>query len=772
MAAKYIFYSFLIFQILSVVNETHRPFIWYETIKNGTRVYCFLSCCYIEYKLLSKLCFSKGSIYWILEMCFWILATFLRFIENIKGKKGLVINIIICGSYVLSRGGLHVINHTTEFVDDTVLTIIWFHSISSQIDNIALNCFLIGSAIFFKFLYHAIAHNQNDFKFEDETVLFGRISIEQVGIWFLTRKVAFHDASFFWELVDVSAYLDEFIGEANKYFELEAVLTYCLIPLCNLFMLCAFHILKIFWQKIKFVIKSLQRLFTQKILCIKYWCWNIGHAIAFGFLVSTIFGCLYITIYDTIYNHDINGKATRVIARSEEILFQPNDNRAVFKMYQGEDLDVPKYFMNDGTVLIREFRMLSVSDSGIYELVDCRYRSPVYLGNNRFAMMCNRVNVNLTVKYEDRAYIYPNYGGQYYKIVYPFHTAFADETLTVKYTVNNVEVHDVCTQNFIYCSFEAWLRTFFVEEDRVEIVAPKEVKHGVYRHLIVLNACMCNALYGVHKLTIYRKSSDDDFEEIKYALKLYVVPDNTKDVFIDEAVRYFNFSDTLPLHIPFLSKRVEINIVHFLNKFCLYLSSIVCLGALYAIDRFFKWYCSIVYNPITNFVLTGRWSRTLLSLETQSFAGIENVVHFQYDVFMSSCESVGDAKFACNVLLPFLETNCRRRVCFPTRDHAHLGGANLLNMYLSALRQSRKFVVVLSRDYLEDDTCNKLQLERSILPLMTSGDILGQDLIIIRVDTSDVPKPVRHWPDVHVLDWTEADRNTFNEARLRELLNM
>ena len=772
MAAKYIFNSFLIFQILSVVNENRRSWIWYKLINDGTRLYCFFSCCYIEYELLSKLCFSKGRISWILQICFWLVTTLGWFQVNVHGKNGLYMSIMTLGSYVVSRVDL--MYHTTEFADDTVLTIIWFHLISSQNDNLATHCFLIGSAIILQRFYHTIAHNKKKIKFEDDTdtVLFGRISIDQVMVLYLTWYVAFHDASVFWEFFYVSVDRDKNIDKTNADFQLEAVLTYCLIPLSNLFMSCVFHILNIFWQNIKFVIKSLQRLFTQKILCIKYWCWNIGHAIAFGFLVSTIFGCLYFTIYDTIYNHDIDGTATRVIVRSEEILFQPNDNRVVFKMYQGEDLDVPKYFMNDGTVLIREFRMLSVSDSGIYDLVDCRNRSPVHRGNNRFALMCNRVNVNLTVKYEDRAYIYPNHGGQYYKIVYPFHTAFANETLTVKYTVNNVDVHDVCTQNFIYCSFEAWLRTYFVEEERVEIVAPKEVKHGVYRHLIVLNACMCNAMYGVHQLTIYRKSSDDDFEEIKYALKLYVVPDNTKDVFIDEAVRYFNFSDTLPLHIPFLSKRVEINIVHFLNNFCLYLSYIVCLVALYAIDRFFKWYCSIVYNPITNFVLTGRWSRTLLSLETQSFAGIENVVHFQYDVFMSSCESVGDAKFACNVLLPFLETNCRRRVCFPTRDHAHLGGANLLNMYLSAVRQSRKFVVVLSRDYLEDDTCNKLQLERSILPLMTSGDILGQDLIIIRVDTADVPVQVRHWPDVHVLDWTEADRNTFNEARLRELLNM
>ena len=264
-------------------------------------------------------------------------------------------------------------------------------------------------------------------------------------------------------------------------------------------------------------------------------------------------------------------------------------------------------------------------------------------------------------------------------------------------------------------------------------------------------------MYGLHRLTMYRHIWEDDFEEIQYALKLNVVPENAKYISTDEAVRYSKVINVITLHISFLSMRVEINAVHILNKICFYfLLCVLCPIILYVMKTCFILYCSIIYNPITYFLLTGQWLANLPSLQSPSFAGIENVAQFQYDVFLSSCDCERDARVVCNERLPFLERNGRRRVCFPNRDHAHLGGANLLNTYLSAVKQSQKFVVVLSRDYLEDDTCKKLQLERSILPLMTSGDRLGQDLIIIRLDSSDAPVQVRHWPDVHVLDWTNC----------------
>jgi len=766
---------------MSLVNETQPTWSWYQTIRKVTSFYCFILCVYIEYALLSKLCFSTGRLLRVLEVCIWLMLTLVWLLVIVHGNNpfGKPVTIFGLGTYIANKWILPKI----------------------ELDKPHLKC---GYAAFV------------------------------LAVKYVTFYVTFYDATIFWEImllsIDVLKYEtnhdyrytsslytsrnsrkntdnanEELQNELSYYYasppymfskherartdnasrlhQLDAVLTHCLIPLGNLLTLCVIQFLNNLWQKCHGVFKSFRRLFTNKLLLFKYCCWNIIHATIFVVIVVTI---NKLCEMDYIQNFiDDLGKPVEV--RSKPVT---RDEHVKMHMYQGEGVILPSYYLKwNGNVLgnkvYKEFRSLSVSDSGIYEFLGCKNLTDVdqdgimheHMPNRDtiadIRVRCKQANINLTVKSEDTAYIYPHYRGQYYKIVYPFSTAYTNQELSVKYTVNNVSVHDLCFSNFIYCSFESWLRTKLVEEDRVRIITLNSSGLMFVPHIIELNVCMCNAMYGLHRLTIYQQISGNDFEEIQYALKLYVVPDNAKDIFTDEAVRYFNtyISDSVKLSIPLLSTPVEINVVKIFNEICFFLLCVLCPGILYAIGICFKWYSSNVYNPITYNILTGRWVENLSSLQPPSFAGIENVAHFQYDVFLSSCDSERDRHFIWNVLLPFLERNGRQSVCFPHRDHAHLGGANLLNTYLSAVSQSRKFVVVLSRDYLEDDTCNKLQLERSILPLMTFGDRRREVLIIIRLDSSEVPMQVRQWPDVHVLDWTEADRNTFYEARLRELLN-
>jgi len=737
---RFIFCGFLI-SIVSLVNETHPTWSWYQTIRKLTLDYCFILCVYIEYALLSKLCFSKGRLHRLLEVCLWLMLTLVLLLVILRGNNpiGIPLTILLLLNYIAG---------------------IWFlHKI--ELNKIHLPC---RDAAFVKFVRFYVT-------FFDATVFW--------EITLLSKDVRRYEINHFSK--DGRASTDN----ANRLYQLDAVFTHCLFPLGDLLTLCVICVLYSIWQKCHNVFKSLRRLFTNKILWFKYWCWNIIHVTIVLVIVVTVFEM--VPIQDFVKRR-LNNLGKPVEVRSNPVTRSDKNGSPIeMHFYQGEGVVLPSEYLKwNGNILgndvYKEFRSLSVSDSGIYEYLGCvKYTDVDQDGIHEhmprrdittdFRNKCKQVKVNLTVKSEDTAYIYPNYRGQYYKIVYPYHAAYADEEVSVKYTVNNVSVHDLCVSNFIYCSFESWLRTLFVKEDRVRIIRLNSSGLIYVPHIIELNVCMCNAMYGLHRLTIYRQISEHDFEEIQYAFKLYVVPDNAKDIFTDEAVRYFNFSDSIKLHIPFLSTHFEINVLHILNEMFFYLLCMFCFGILYVMNICFKWYCSTVYNPITYFVLTGHWLANLPLLQPPSFAGIENVAHFQYDVFLSCCDSERDANFVCNVLLPVLEMNGRRSVCFPHRDHAHLGGANLLNTYLSAVSQSRKFVVVLSRGYLEDDECNRLQLERSILPLMTSGDRRRQDLIIIRLDSSEVPVQVRHWPDVHVLDWTQADRNTFNEARLRELLN-
>ncbi|KAL4221247.1 Toll-like receptor 8 [Mactra antiquata] len=112
-----------------------------------------------------------------------------------------------------------------------------------------------------------------------------------------------------------------------------------------------------------------------------------------------------------------------------------------------------------------------------------------------------------------------------------------------------------------------------------------------------------------------------------------------------------------------------------------------------------------------------------------------------YNIFLSNSED--DMIFVNETILPFLENECRLRVCVPERDFNP--GVALFSTYHRSIKQSEKVIIVLSESYLTDLNCAHLLLEHIIVPLVNDKESKPKQVLIIQIDNAiEVPDILKY----------------------------
>ncbi|XP_052807118.1 uncharacterized protein LOC128236275 [Mya arenaria] len=420
-------------------------------------------------------------------------------------------------------------------------------------------------------------------------------------------------------------------------------------------------------------------------------------------------------------------------------------------------------------------------DSGIYEL-GRTYLSLKYITNdsvlstaiNRKNQDCPQIRYNLTVIKPEVRYIVPRFRGVLLQIVYFYKCFNESDVFNVHYTVNGEDINGICENDFLSCSLGSWFIKKLLKLNKIEI-------NRVEGNRIAIDAyfCVCIDMYGRHDITIQRdiyNATSKSFEIVNfpYPVQVVIVPNNTypggtvrnppdprSNDFILKMVKE---SETLTVELPVFG---EISI--YKDNFLRVINISIYLALLYisyTILRLVLAHCCN-YLKLIKDVLSGRW----LQPRSKNFAHLNCDGKIKYDVFLSYIDTQPDYAFAENIILQYLEHRCHFKVYFPNREFANASAIPNISAYFNACEMSNHFVVVLSRAYLEDTDCNEVQLTHCILPILTSSEQQGRKLVIVKIDSeARLPDPVRHWPDVEVIEWTSVDDDMRHKAKLKTIL--
>ncbi|XP_060606592.1 uncharacterized protein LOC132758900 [Ruditapes philippinarum] len=358
--------------------------------------------------------------------------------------------------------------------------------------------------------------------------------------------------------------------------------------------------------------------------------------------------------------------------------------------------------------------------------------------------------------------------------------SYADfEDLSFLYTVNDIEIHDLCTSDWLSCKPFAFIVKNFMESQftrwRLSLYRDK-----VYE--ISLKFCACSKIFGVHKLFLYREyynktSGKTESKEIEYPIGFLFLPKGNdtgirKELFINNTrefiSQYLEISDQIVIPMLF-GRTLRISVYSSFNFITFLLFVLVVIYVLKMVNHVIHLYCCLTIIPVRNILLFGSIRQPVPQIENRHFAGILPCRETVYDAYISNSEN--DNAFIEYVILPYIEQECRNTVCFPPRDLAHEAGASL-HLYMKATEQSRQFIVVLSHSYLEDNNCNRLQLLTCILPLLAERNGEENILLVIKLEQVDLPVQINRNPRISVLDWTSCNDERYKLRKIKRFLSV
>ena len=121
-----------------------------------------------------------------------------------------------------------------------------------------------------------------------------------------------------------------------------------------------------------------------------------------------------------------------------------------------------------------------------------------------------------------------------------------------------------------------------------------------------------------------------------------------------------------------------------------------------------------------------------------------------YDMILSVADT--EYEFVRDVLLPYLEIECKQTVYFPARDMTP--DCPEIAMCEEHILKSRNIIIVLSDGYKNDNLCQVMQLQHIILPLLYEDKRLDHQLLFILYDKDATLPVITRWNhNVSKLDW-------------------
>jgi len=330
-----------------------------------------------------------------------------------------------------------------------------------------------------------------------------------------------------------------------------------------------------------------------------------------------------------------------------------------------------------------------------------------------------------------------------------------DDVLDVspEYTINGVPVENVCPgPGMGSCSIGTNLDAFFTPGKdflKWDNVGPYvDTDANILFHTIRSKFCLCNKGFGVHKVILHRRG---DLDGIEHPYVDVVLPDSQYLFwnFNDEHL-YGDIEAMVDNGTELSIIQAEINRIHAFmtanEEKGLALVNLVdrCLIIISLVNLFLHLHIIFTVHIPNAIQITTR--NNLLHLTDRDVIEDAN-----YDVFVSHSE--GEYEFVTKVLVPFLQNNGQRKVSYSS-DAMH-GQPNqfLLTFYEDLILNSKKIIVLLSKDYNEDALCYYTQLKLIIVPLLYENKIKGKSVLFIKFDDhARLPDILWHL-DVEIIPW-------------------
>lgn len=335
-----------------------------------------------------------------------------------------------------------------------------------------------------------------------------------------------------------------------------------------------------------------------------------------------------------------------------------------------------------------------------------------------------------------------------------YHTDEYLDDMFAEYTVNGENINKLCSGNsFELCSLAAFILLQCNRENqfvKLQIFGYTwiEIKH------VVIKYCLCSKAYGVHRVTFIRKFLGKNrgvrMIDIQHPHTFILLPRTGISFFrqFDDSSLYSDIEDLLTnksdlsvIESKFLEKVPLIESNEAKNLFIahmfefLYLFSITIL-VYWLTVRLSKWYCQrFIRFPALKYDQRPQIENT---------NDLSSREQYDYDVFVSYSEV--DYNFVTGKIVPVLEKNFR--VCFQGRDF--VPGKLNYSQYQTSFVKSRKWIVLLSAGYKNDEECNELQLNRFILPSLNDK---RRALFIMYDEGACLPEELRNDTAAQVLDW-------------------
>ncbi|KAL3868136.1 hypothetical protein ACJMK2_040972 [Sinanodonta woodiana] len=358
----------------------------------------------------------------------------------------------------------------------------------------------------------------------------------------------------------------------------------------------------------------------------------------------------------------------------------------------------------------------------------------------------------------------------------------ATDHVTFEYLINHKTIDELGPE--LSCSL--FVRLYFLFNSK-ELIKERIPYFALERldnfHLMSGIFCNHGSHYGSHRLILWRNFFNItkrkwELIEIPHYKTVVLLPDHTKSILpfhnnsnvYDEIVEKIEsgiIRDEIDTYILKIIKYNEDNNFLIVTWIVLSISLLIILVVAVVLHKISCLYFHWTVKKASLFILEGRMFPAICDEKTLADLDDQKKPH-EFDYFISNAEV--DRSLVHETLVPLLEQKYRAKVCLIDRDLPQ--GRTLLNALQWGISRSRRIIVVLSPSYIEDNFCNKMQLEHLILPDLYEGNRGPTDVLLLMIQQCKIPQAIRWNLDIEHIDWTSDASDRTKWDRLERWASM
>ena len=358
----------------------------------------------------------------------------------------------------------------------------------------------------------------------------------------------------------------------------------------------------------------------------------------------------------------------------------------------------------------------------------------------------------------------------------------SDDDVQADYTVNEVSYPDLCSDGaFNGCSALQRLLSYIIAYDRQQawwfletLPFLQRFRSNLVGQRFVFGQCLCENSFGRHNVKYLRRyynRTSEQYEpiEITHPQTLLVRPPKQNatsffaNFFNPDPIQLLPLTDYLPDYAYDLTLIKDLAVLSalFLNlkdAFVLIFGVVICVYILYKTHQLL----GLVGFVSKRLCLEGSMGYLYTAKRTARLLiqnGADDSEHF--DVYLSHSDSKRALETVTAIVLPLFEGQLGLKACFRERDIPP--GEPELASLSRAIEKSKRFIIFLSKDFLEDG-CREMETA-AIMESLWDRSSKPEEVLVIKLDDCEMPG---HWKDFTVHNWTSS--NLHIDDHLRRLV--